>query len=289
MIQDINPHRFDNRFLPDASPAPDSFVFVFREEDVLLCASAGKENPPFDLPRFSAVSAQAGCQDPASYVYLFTVDDTACYYLPEGFPAQVPELFSFQSLTDVRRRYLLERHLIFITLTAGHLGKWYAESRYCGRCGHKTFHAPDERAVECPACKLRVYPKIMPAVIVAVTNGDEIVLTRYANRSFSYHALVAGFTEIGETLEETVRREVMEEVGLKVKNIRYYKSQPWAVAGDILAGYFCDVDGDPAIRVDEQELKEAVWVKREDVDGQPDDFSLTNEMMMVFREGREPE
>ena len=128
----------------------------------------------------------------------------------------------------------------------------------------------------------------MPAVIVAVTNGDEIVLTRYANRSFSYHALVAGFTEIGETLEETVRREVMEEVGLKVKNIRYYKSQPWAVAGDILTGYFCDVDGDPAIRVDEQELKEAVWVKREDVDGQPDDFSLTNEMMMVFREGREP-
>ncbi|MBQ4416594.1 MAG: NUDIX domain-containing protein, partial [Butyrivibrio sp.] len=100
--------------------------------------------------------------------------------------------------------------------------------------------------------------------------------------------LVAGFNEIGETLEETVSREVMEEVGLRVKNIRYYKSQPWAVAGDILAGYFCDVDGDPSIRIDEQELKEAAWVRREDVDGQPDDFSLTNEMMTVFREGREP-
>ena len=80
----------------------------------------------------------------------------------------------------------------------------------------------------------------------------------------------------------------MEEVGLKVKNIRYYKSQPWGVVDDILAGYYCDVDGDTQIRMDRTELKEAVWVKREDVTLQPDDFSLTNEMMMMFRDGKEP-
>ena len=80
----------------------------------------------------------------------------------------------------------------------------------------------------------------------------------------------------------------MEEVGLKVKNIRYYKSQPWAIACDILAGYYCDVDGDTDINMDPDELKEAVWVKRSDIISQPTNFSLTNEMMLLFRDGKEP-
>ena len=78
----------------------------------------------------------------------------------------------------------------------------------------------------------------------------------------------------------------MEEVGLKVKNIRYYKSQPWGVADNILAGYFCDVDGDPTIHLDTNELKVGQWTAREDIILQPDDLSLTNEMMTVFKEGR---
>ena len=127
----------------------------------------------------------------------------------------------------------------------------------------------------------------MPAVIVGITHGDEIILTKYA-RGFAHYALVAGFTEIGETLEETVQREVMEEVGLKVKNIRYYKSQPWGIVDDILMGFFCDVDGDPTITMDQSELKLASWFKREDIVLQPDDFSLTNEMMCLFKEGKEP-
>ena len=85
-----------------------------------------------------------------------------------------------------------------------------------------------------------------------------------------------------------MEREVMEEVGLKVRNIRYYKSQPWAIADDILAGFYCDVDGDTTIRLDTSELKEGVWMRREEVVLQPDDYSLTNEMMMMFKEGKEP-
>ena len=142
--------------------------------------------------------------------------------------------------------------------------------------------------MKCKDCGRVIYPRINPAVIVGVTNGDEILMTKYRGRDIPYFALVAGFTEIGETLEQTVAREVMEEAGLRVKNIRYYKSQPWAIVDDLLAGFYCDVDGATEIHMDATELKEAVWVRREDVVGQPNDFSLTNEMMLVFRDGKEP-
>ena len=97
--------------------------------------------------------------------------------------------------------------------------------------------------------------------------------------------MIAGFTEIGETLEETVRREVMEEAGIRVKNIRYYKSQPWGIANDILTGFYCEVDGDDTIHMDRTELKYAEWVERSEIELQPDDSSLTNEMMKMFKEG----
>ena len=85
-----------------------------------------------------------------------------------------------------------------------------------------------------------IFPKIAPAVIVALTHGNKILLTKYAaTRDYKKYALIAGFVEIGETVEETVEREVMEEVGLKVKNLRYYKSQPWGYDSNVLMGYFC--------------------------------------------------
>ena len=138
----------------------------------------------------------------------------------------------------------------------------------------------------CPACGYTAYPRIMPAVIVGVINGDRLLLTRYS-RGYNHNALIAGFTEIGETVEQTVAREVMEEAGLRVKNIRYYKSQPWGVANDILMGYYCDVDGSDTIHMDHNELKTALWTCREDIELQPDHSSLTNEMMERFKNGEE--
>mgnify|MGYP005880150537 CR=1 FL=1 len=97
-----------------------------------------------------------------------------------------------------------------------------------------------------------------------------------------------GFAEIGETIEETVHREVMEEVGLKVKNLRYYKSQPWSFSGTLLFGFFCDVDGDDTLTVDHEELSMAQWVERDKIPDQGNNISLTKEMMMLFRDGKEP-
>ena len=98
--------------------------------------------------------------------------------------------------------------------------------------------------------------------------------------------MIAGFTEIGENAEQTVAREVMEEVGLKVKNIRYYKSQPWAFSGSLLMGFFAELDGDDVITLDTNELSEAGWFSRDEIDLEDDHLSLTREMIMLFKQNK---
>ena len=110
------------------------------------------------------------------------------------------------------------------------------------------------------------------------------MLTKYADREYKRYALIAGFSEVGETIEDTVRREVMEEVGLKVRDLRFYKSQPWPFSDSLLMGFFCDLDGSDEIRLDVNELSEARWVDREDLDIEFDGVSLTNEMIIRFKE-----
>ena len=142
--------------------------------------------------------------------------------------------------------------------------------------------------MRCPACGNMMFPRIAPAAIIGVTHGDRLILSKYANREYTRYGLIAGFIEIGETAEEAVAREVMEEVGLKVKNIRYYKSQPWGIAGNLSIGYFCDLDGSDEIHLDEQELASAAWFHRNDLPAKDDGVSLTREMVRIFEEGREP-
>ena len=127
---------------------------------------------------------------------------------------------------------------------------------------------------------------IAPAVIVGVTDGEYILMTTYANREYKRYALIAGFTEIGETAEETVMREVQEEVGLKVKNIHYYKSQPWSFTDTLLMGFFCELDGEDGITLDTDELAMAEWFERDKMPVEAEDLSLTNEMMMAFKHGK---
>ena len=143
--------------------------------------------------------------------------------------------------------------------------------------------------VKCPDCGNMIFPKIAPAVIVGVTDGDRILMTKYADREYKKYALIAGFTEIGETAEQTVEREVMEEVGLSVENIRYYKSQPWGYDSNLLLGYFCDLAQKREIHLDETELSLAEWVDYRDIPDDPEGLSLTREMMITFREQKKRE
>ena len=269
MIQDIAPSVLDNAYAP-RPPREGDFLMCFDVKGALLSRPADGR---LILPGCCG-AAPEGC------VWLFKVDG-AGYFLAPG-PAALPEGFAYHALRDLRP--VCKGAEIFAAFTAYHLWGWYRDTRFCSRCGTALLHHDTQRAMRCPECGLVIYPRIYPAVIVGVIKGESLMITRY-REGFRHNALVAGFTEIGETLEGTVRREVMEETGIRVKNIRYWASQPWGLAGDILTGFFCDADGDDAIRMDEGELKCAQWVPRHEIVLQPDDLSLTNAMMKAFRDG----
>lgn len=273
VIQDIGPHRYDRSF--SLAPAAAS--------DYALCCCGGgqvllrRQGEEWTLPRFGELGLPTeGAR------HIFAMDGVGCY-LVRG-PEEAPEGFEYvttQGLRQVRPMYVA-----FAAITALQLDRWYRDRTYCGRCGIPMEPGTAERSMVCPHCGLAEYPKICPAVIVAVTDGDRLVLTRYAGRPYRGDALIAGFVEIGETPEDTVRREVMEEVGLRVKNIRYYKSQPWSFTDTMLIGFYCDLDGDDTIRIDESELKEGFWQRREEITPRAGDVSLTSEMIERFRLGK---
>lgn len=274
MIQDIAPYKLINRF-ENKRPSAESLMMCFQGNTLLAAFNEKLHALVFPCMK--------DFQQNIDSVYLFSIDRKD-YFLVSTIE-KAPAGYSFYGIREIRELKYESNVGIFAAYSAYHLWKWYAANRYCGACGAKTEHDTAERAVFCPSCGNKVYPRINPAVIIGVTNGDKLLLTKYRT-GFAHNALVAGFTEFGETLEETVAREVMEEVGLRVKNIRYYKSQPWGIASDILMGFFCQVDGDDTIRMDSSELKYAEWVWREDIVLQPNNFSLTNEMMKLFKENK---
>ncbi len=279
MLHNIAPHQYHVEFQNRQAQAGD-FVFPFCEGKLLV-----KEQDTLALPRWQELPA-----DPARHQhYLLGMDEDA-YFYTHLTPQEAEELCQagYTLLSRQQLRSMAPQHLMFAAVTAFQLDGWYTANRYCGRCATPMLHDSKERMVRCPSCGNLVYPRINPAVIVGVTDGDRILLSKYAGRGHTNYALIAGFTEIGETYEQTVAREVMEEVGLRVKNIRYYKSQPWGIDGNILAGFYCDLDGSDEIHLDENELSMAGWYHRDGLPIDDDGYSLTREMIRIFGEGREP-
>ena len=281
MIQDILPHIYHNEYKP---VAPDSNSMILAYEDGKCFFHREENTDTITLPRFCELEGRLSDLY-ENYIYLFSIDEERFYLIPGLDTALLPgyEFYETRAL-----RYVHPQHLSFAAITGHQLYQWYRSRQFCGCCGHAMKHDSKERMMYCPDCGRHEYPVLMPAVIVGITNGDKIICSKYEGRSFKQYALIAGFAEIGETIEETVHREVMEEVGLKVKNLRYYKSQPWSFSGTLLFGFFCDVDGDDTLTVDHEELSVAQWFDRDKIIGQDTDSSLTNEMMMVFAAGKEP-
>lgn len=168
------------------------------------------------FPRYEDIKAE--CPD-VKYQYLFTLDDTAFFRvaLSHADKMHILEVTGGKFINRHYMRSAAPKEYVLAAITGFHLDGWYDKNHFCGRCANRLVEDDVERMLRCPVCGNMVYPRINPAVIVGVTNGDKLLLTKYNGREYKKYALVAGFNEIGESLEETVRREVMEETGLRVK------------------------------------------------------------------------
>ncbi|MGN1281329.1 MAG: NAD(+) diphosphatase [Succinivibrio sp.] len=273
MIQDIAPHVFHNEYSLKRKAKPTDYVFVFDANNILICGDG--VNTPLSLPEASHFNSD-------DLLYLFSIDETA-YYL---YVSEIQcTLDGYEYLTKRVLRSDNPRLVCFAAFTAYQLYNWYSTNRYCGRCGTLTEHSDTERALICPHCSNTIYPKIAPAVIVGVTDGDRVVITRYKDRIYKGIALIAGFCEIGETPEMTAIREVKEEVGLSIKDLEYVGSQPWGIDSNLLIGFTAKLDGDSTIVRDQNELSEALWVKRSDLELPDSDISLTRTLIIKLKKG----
>ncbi|MBQ6788119.1 MAG: NAD(+) diphosphatase [Lachnospiraceae bacterium] len=279
MIQDITAI-YHNEY-KEQSPSVGDYIMFADGRSVLM----KKDSEVIEYLRYEELDGVE-----MSFRYLFFLDTeegVKRFFLGESqaLPENIMEKYSFEQQNIFREKK--PKMFAFAGITACQLANWYQATKFCGTCGSSLVHDKKERMMRCPNCNAMHYPKISPAVIVAVTNGNKLLMTKYAGRSYKNYALVAGFAEIGETIEETVKREVMEEAGLRVKNIRYYKSQPWSFSDTLLLGFYCDVDGDDNITMDEEELSVAEWLTREEIPTEYDGISLTNEMIMRFKNGED--
>lgn len=275
MIQDIAPKKYFNHY-EEQTPVAEDWLLVYKNGDV-LCQLDGEN---IHYLKVGDVS-----QKEMDITYLFTISDER-FFLLKNELEQIPKGYTWEKQQTFRNAK--PQYLGFAGVTGMQLDGWYKDNRFCGRCGKRMTPDHKERMMRCE-CGNLVFPKICPGVIVAITDGDRLLLTKYARRGKVNYSLVAGFTEIGETLEETVEREVMEEVGLHVKNIRYYKCQPWSFSSTLLCGFFCEVDGDKHITLDTEELALGEWFDRDNLPVEDDGVSLTREMIGVFARGEEKE
>lgn len=268
---------FQPGFKPPSDYHASDLWFVFRNGRLLIKDNDGRP----DIPDGTVMSA--GRLKPVDVQYLGRLDGRKCYAAADPEENGCPEPFQFTDLRGLFGR--LDEALIWIAGRANHLLHWQRTHRFCGRCGVPTEDKPDERAVVCPRCGLVNYPRLSPAVIVAVTRNDRILLARNRRFRLPFYSVLAGFVEPGETLEACVEREIQEEVGLAVKDIRYFGSQPWPFPDSLMVGFTANWAAGE-IAVDDVELVHADWFSREDLPRIPPSISIARQLIDAFARKR---
>ena len=206
-------------------------------------------------------------------------DGKGCYALWLGEETEAPPGFEWVGLRELFGR--LEDDLVWAGGRASQLVHWHANHRFCGRCAAPTGDHPTERAKLCPRCGLINHPRVTPAIIVAVVREGLLLLAHSQRFTARFFSVLAGFVEPGETLEECVQREVLEEVGIRVQNIRYFGSQPWPFPDSLMVAFTADYAGGE-IRVDPEEISEAGWYAADRLPPVPPRISVARRLIDWF-------
>lgn len=240
-------------------------LLVYEKDDVAI------------VPSTSSLTALG--LTPVRTQFLGTLHNQPCYSAELPQPTSPPEGMVLRSL---RNLYCALEDSFFAVAGLGfQIMEWDRTHQFCGACGQPTESSPHERAKRCPACKQSFYPRVAPAMIVLISEGDKILLGRAPRFKPGMYSLLAGYVEPGESLEESVVREVKEEVGVEIKDIRYWGSQPWPFPHTLMVGYTATYAGGEIV-LDEQELTDAAWFHKDDLPLLPPPISIARKMIEWF-------
>ena len=216
--------------------------------------------------------------------FLGSLDEIPCYAAELSSDNNVSGKFALKGLRELFFGQL-EEELVWIAGQANQLVDWNRSHQFCGKCGRPTEDGQDERVKVCRRCHLNNYPRVSPAVIVAVIRKNQILLGNNTRFKSGYYSVLAGFVEPGENLEECVAREIKEEVGISVNNIRYFASQPWPFPNSLMVAFLADYAGGE-INIDNTEIKEAGWFTADNLPSIPPRITIARQLIDWFVKNR---
>jgi NAD+ diphosphatase len=257
-------------FIPAIEPAAPSLApalwFLFQDDKLLVFQEdATMRLPVIDEPAEQGITI-------AIRHYLGNLDGIDCYAAEMATDAALPDGARVEGLRALFGR--IDEQQFMVAGRAIQIVTWDRTHRFCGQCGTATELVPGERARKCPACGHTAYPRISPAIIVLITRGDEVLLARGRNFPSGFYSTPAGFVEPGETLEEAVAREIKEEVGIDVKDIRYFGSQPWPYPHQMMIGFTATWESGDIV-IDTNEIADARWFTRDTMPNIPPRMSIS--------------
>ncbi len=259
--------------------------FIFRGDDLLMRSSGAAPEVPF-IADPSDLGIRPIRQHYLGYLENERLERTDCYAAEIALGTPLPDGMVADGL---RQLYPNLGDLMFsLAGRAIQIVTWDRTHQFCGQCGHPTESLADERAKRCPACGLISYPRLSPAIIIAVVRHTaerhRLLLARNHRFAPGRFSVIAGYVEPGETLEECAQREVREEVGIQIKNIRYFGSQPWPFPNSLMIGFTAEYAGGE-ITLEEKEIAEAGWFAADSLPGMPPKMSIARRLIDWFAAG----
>lgn len=263
-----------SKYIPAINPPHDTFefvwMFVFSSTSILI----SEESESLGIPTSRDFNGVEISFKNKQYLGLF--DGYPCYCMELETGIDVPDGMILKDLRTLLGR--LEEDLFLIAGRAFQIVNWNRMNAFCGKCGNPTEAKQNELAKLCPCCDSVYYPRISPAVIVAIVRGDKILLAHNRNFRSNWYSVIAGFVEPGETFEECVAREVMEEVGIRVRNIKYFGSQPWPFPDSLMVGFTAEYDSGDIV-VDGTEIDAADWYGRDNLPSIPNNNTIAGRLI----------
>jgi len=272
----LNGHKYIPGFLSVEESEHGAWILVLQDKKLLM----KKIDNKFYIPNRAELTDILPRDGKTEYIGYY--DDHDCYSIRlNELPIQIGnlELVDFNKITDSSG----DPGLFILAGAANHILHWNSVNLYCGRCGHETSDKKDERVKVCTNCGNLIYPRISPATITAIFREDQILLAHNRNFGHNLYSLIAGFVEPGETLEQCVEREIQEEVGIRVKNVKYFGSQPWSFPDSLMMAFTAEYESGEIV-VDNNEILDAGWYNADCLPTIPSTDSVAGKIIHWYRD-----